>query len=187
MPVDRSLLLKLHLMIAALVLPVTVMFAVTGALYTWGIKGNYTTHEYMVELSSPLPDDRQQLTQLATTALQAHQLPLPSGEPAVKQSGNRVTLEWTGSRLDVLLESGASPQEAKLTVKETSVYRHLVQLHKAKGGMAFKVYAAFFAASLLLILLTGLLMAWQMPKYRPLLLVSAGSGLLLFSALVLLS
>jgi hypothetical protein len=55
---------------------------------------------------------------------------------------------------------------AQLTVKETSWYRNLVQLHKAKGGIVFKIYAAVFAIALGLILISGFIMAWQAPKLK---------------------
>ena len=65
-------------------------------------------------------------------------------------------LEWTGSSKDVILEPTDKKLIAKLTVKHTTWYRHLVQLHKAKGGNPFKVYAAILAISLALLLASGL-------------------------------
>ncbi len=66
---------------------------------------------------------------------------------------------------------------AKLTVKEASWYRNLVQLHKAKGGNVFKVYAAFFAIVMGLLLLSGFMMAWQAPKLKRLTLGAFVAGI----------
>jgi hypothetical protein len=59
-----------------------------------------------------------------------------------------------------------------------------VQLHKAKGGQLFKVYAAFLAVSLFTILLSGFLMAWQVPKLRRLAAICAATGAALFLVMV---
>jgi hypothetical protein len=45
-------------------------------------------------------------------------------------------------------------------IKNTSWHRQFVQLHKAKGGALFKVYATAFATALLLLLISGFTMAW---------------------------
>ena len=101
--------------------------------------------------------------------------------------GNHVVLEWTGSSKDVILEPKGKALEAKLTVKDTSWYRHLVQLHKAKGGTVFKWYAAIFAVSMLLLLISGFMMAWQMPKLKRLTLITTVFGVVSFFIVVLLS
>ncbi len=93
------------------------------------------------------------------------EIPLPSGKSKIKTAGNSFQLEWTGANLDVILEPGSEQSLADLKVKQTTSYRRLVQLHKAKGGIEFKVYAAVFTTALLTLLLTGLLMALQMPKF----------------------
>jgi hypothetical protein len=69
---------------------------------------------------------------------------------------------------------------AKLTVKETSWYRNLVQLHKAKGGVVFKVYAAFFAFVLGMLLISGFMMAWQTPKLKQITLGAFAAGIISF-------
>ena len=101
--------------------------------------------------------------------------------------GNHFLLEWTGSSKDVILEPTDNELIAKLTVKNTSWYRNLVQLHKAKGGIAFKVYAAVFAVSILALLVSGFIMAWQTPKIKRLTLITSLVGLCSFMILVYLS
>ena len=98
-----------------------------------------------------------------------------------------VEFEWTGAGVDVLLEPRTNPLEANLTIKKTTLHRFFVQLHKAKGGVAFKVYAAILAVCLVFLFVSGIIMAWQMVKYRSLLLSSACSGLLLFIILASIS
>lgn len=80
-----------------------------------------------------------------------------------------------------------NPFVAQLKIKRTGWHRLFVQLHKAKGGDAFKVYAVILASGLLFLFMTGMIMAWQMTKYRPLLLSSASIGILFFMTMLMLS
>jgi len=184
---NRSTLMKVHAALAAFILPVAIMFFVTGAFYTWGVKGSYDKSIHEVHLQQEITPDLAELVTLATNSLEKQNIALPSGQAKIKKIGQSFMLEWTGSNRDITLESTENPRIAKLTIKDTSWYRQFVQLHKAKGGSLFKVYAALLAIALLLILLTGFIMAWQMPKMKKLAFVSTSLGLLTFIAMVLFS
>jgi len=174
-------------MLATFIFPAVLMFLITGGLYTWGIKGSYDTREYTLALSEPLTPDQPALQAMVQGELRKLAVADPAGAAKVKKAGNSFVFEWTGSQRDVLLEPTDDALSARLTVKETTWYRNLVQLHKAKGGQLFKVYAAFLATGLFLVLFTGLLMALQMPKYRRMAVISALSGLLVFGLAVVAS
>lgn len=181
---SRGLLMKAHAALAAFILPVAIMFFVTGAFYTWGIKGSYQTIDQEVHLQKSMQDNLAELVALTTNALKKQNISPPSGQAKIKKIGNAFMLEWTGSNRDVVLELTDNPLIAKLKIKETSWYRQFVQLHKAKGGIVFKVYAALLAIALLLILISGFMMAWQAPKLRKLALVSTSLGIVTFLAMV---
>lgn len=178
--VNRITLTKIHMILAAFMFPVALMFLVTGGLYTWGVSGSYDSADYTVQLDKPLTKDDAALTQLVRTELAKRDITEPTGKPRVRSVADGFQLEWTGSKRDVLLEPTADPLMAKLTVKETTWYRNLVQLHKAKGGLVFKVYAAALAIALFLMLATGFLMAWSIPKFRRLVNISAATGIVAF-------
>ncbi len=182
---NRQTLIKIHMLLAAFTFPAALMFLVTGGLYTWGIKGSYLPEAYTIELASPLSSDAKALKALAESELQRLAIDPPSGDASVKAGGTSFKLEWTGSRRDVVLEPTADELVARLTVKDTTWYRNLVQLHKAKGGEPFKVYAAGLAIALFAILLSGFVMAWQVPKLRSQALVFSLLGVAAF-VLVLL-
>ena len=104
-----------------------------------------------------------------------------------QSTGSDYYLEWTGSSKDLLLKPTENELVAKLIIKNTSWYRHLVQLHKAKGGTAFKVYAVIFAIALGLLLLSGIIMALQVPKLKTATIVSSFIGFFSFIAFILFS
>lgn len=178
--ITRIQLMKIHAVLAAFTLPVAIMFMVTGALYTWGIKGSYTNEVYEVPLTEMLTPELTTLTSLVVKELDQRDISLPEGKAKVKKIGSAFMLEWTGSTKDINLEPTDRDLVAKLTVKETSWYRNLVQLHKAKGGVVFKVYAAFFAFVLGLLLISGFMMAWQTPKLKRITLGAFAAGIMSF-------
>lgn len=184
---NRFTLMKAHTALAAFILPVAIMFFVTGAFYTWGVKGSYETTTYKLDLQKPIEDEASELVALVTKELEKQNIETPSGQAKIKRIGNSFRLEWTGSNRDIILEPTKKPLIAKLKIKNTSWYRQFVQLHKAKGGTPFKVYAAIFATALLLLLMTGFIMAWQTPRLRKLTLLSAALGIAAFFVMVLSS
>lgn len=179
---NRITLTKIHMILAAFMFPAALMFLVTGGLYTWGVSGSYDSADYPVQLSAPLAKDEQALTQLVRAELGKRNIEEPTGKPRIRSMAEGYQLEWTGSKRDVLLEPTADPLQAKLTVKDTTWYRNFVQLHKAKGGAAFKVYAAILSVALFMILATGFLMAWSVPKFRRIANISTVAGIVAFIA-----
>jgi len=182
--ISRSTLMQFHALLAAFILPVAIMFFVTGALYTWGIKGGYDTTTHVLHLNEPVQAELTELVALANSELKKLDVEPPSGQAKIKKIGSSFKLEWTGANMDIVLEPTSEPLIAELQIKNTSLHRHFVQLHKAKGGAPFKVYAAAFATALLLLLISGFIMAWQMPKLRKLTLASAVLGIVVFIAMV---
>ncbi len=182
--ISRANLVKIHMLLAAFIFPVACMFLVTGGFYTWGIKGSYDSEVHMISLLKPLNQDQRQLQALVEQELLKLSIAVPSGGAKVKKGGTSFKFEWTGSDRDVVLEPTSGSLSAKLIIKETTWYRHLVQLHKAKGGQLFKIYAAILAVSLFIILFSGFIMAWQVPKYRKSALIFSAAGLCMFLLMI---
>lgn len=184
---SHSALMKVHALLAVFMLPVAVMFFVTGALYTWGIKGGYETTVHKLHLKNPLQNELEKLVNLAERELNKRNLTPPTGEAKIKAIGDSFKLEWSGSSMDVSIATTPQPLIAELEIKHTSWHRRFVQLHKAKGGDLFKVYAATLATALLLLLITGFIMAWRMPQLRKMTLTTTVLGIAVFIAMVLSS
>jgi len=179
-------LTTVHLLLAAFFLPIALMFAATGALYTVSIKGNYLETSRTLELSAPLTAELSALTKVTEEALAAEGLAVPSGAASVKKAGTGYELEWTGVDRDVLLKPTADPLKATLVIKDTTAWRHLVQLHKAKGSEVAKGISVLWALGLIVILCSGLLMAWNVPVYRRKALGAGALGLATFALYLLL-
>jgi len=93
---NRPTLMKAHALLAAFILPVAMMFFITGAFYTWGIKGEYETVVHQIKLDQPLQKKLSELVLLAETELTKRNIAVPTGQAKIKTIGESFKLEWTG-------------------------------------------------------------------------------------------
>lgn len=184
--INRLFLMQVHILLATFIFPVLLLFLITGSLYTLGVKGSYDTQVYTLPLSTPLPNDDVALTAFVTKELQNLTLTPPTGDVRNQSTDEQITLNWRGAALRVTLES-TLPTEAKLTVQTASWYKRLLELHTANGATAFKVYAIMLASSLFILLVTGFIMALQLPKYRTMTLYSTVLSIAVFIVMVISS
>ncbi len=187
MNIHRSVLMKTHALLAVFLLPVAVMFFVTGALYIWEIKGEQEKHNHTIKLEPSFSGELTEFILLTKKELNSLNLPTPTGTPKIKSRGENTNFEWSGSAVEVSVKTNSKLLTANMEVKKASWYRHLVQLHKAKGGLLFKIYATILSIALLTLLLTGFVMAWQMPKIRRLITITTIAGFSVFIPLVIYS
>jgi hypothetical protein len=183
----RTVLVHIHLVFAALLLPFIITFAITGALYTWGVKGAVEANQYDIVLSQPLKYEAEYLHHWLEDVLEIKGIDTPSGQGKMKGNAELYQYQWSGSARSVSVAPSADPLVAKLSIEENSYYRYLVQLHKGKGGTIFKVYAAILAIGLVFLAFTGVIMALKMPKFRLLTQRYLIAGSLMFMLAVLLS
>ncbi|HZG31776.1 MAG TPA: PepSY domain-containing protein [Sphingopyxis sp.] len=183
----HRLLVRWHMLVAAFLFPAILLYLLTGSLYTWGVKGDYVTTDYAVTLSAPLSDDAAAMQAVVVRELAARDIAPPTGSAAVKPVGGSFQLDWSGSRRDVTLEPGADATSAKLIVKETGWHRFFVQLHKAKGGTPFKIYAAVLALGLFFLVTSGLIVALRVPNLRRGAMIGSAVGLVAFIGMAAVS
>ncbi len=180
-------LITIHTILAAFFLPVGLMFAITGGLYTLEITGNYHKTESRIQLQEPLPTELSALVAMAERELLQRSVAFPTGSASIIQEGTSYYFKWTGSRRDVEIHPSTHENTALLKIKETSPYRSFVQLHKAKGGGWFKAYAVVWSLGLIGLFLTGGVMAYFSRPYRKVALIAFGAGLASFVLAVWLS
>jgi len=183
---NRVLLTKLHLIAAAFMFPAVLMFLITGGLYTWGNKGEWRESTELVSLEQPYADqDEAGLRAAALAGLSAADLPEPSGGLNVNGEGAEQSLSWTGARSEASVSATDDPMVAEVAVKEATLHRWLVQLHKAKGSVWFKIYATMLAAVLFLLVASGVVMGLQVKALRRLTVTSSVVGAAAFVGFVL--
>jgi hypothetical protein len=179
----RNAVVIVHTALAAFFLPMGLMYALTGGLYGLGIKGEYRTAEHSVALAEPLVPELSVLSGLAERELRSRGLELPSGGAQIRKGGTSFYMEWTGSRLDVELHPTDDPTRARLRIKQTTPHRFFVQLRKAKGGERFTQFAAAWMVGLVVLFISGGLLALMCEPYRWVALAAGAVGVGVFVAL----
>ena len=183
---NRTFLTKLHLIVAAFMFPAVLMFLGTGALYTWGNTGEWTESSEEIALTQDFATlGETDLRDLAATALAARGADLPSGRTKLAGEGAEQSLNWSCARTEVAISAGASERTAQVEIKEASLHRWLVQLHKAKGSVWFKIYASALALVLLILVASGVILGLQIKALRRMTIVSSAAGLAAFVGFVL--
>jgi len=181
---SRSTIINVHLATAAFFLPFAIMFLVTGALYTVGIKGSNKDRKERVPISTPLTSNElAPMVAAATEALDKLGVAKPSGAASVRKSpGGGQELFWGGVARDVTLRQTEKNTEVDLVISDATAYRKLVQLHKGKGSNFAKAISIIWAVGLAVIFLSGLSMVFASPKFRRIAYISGVLGTVVFIA-----
>ena len=182
----RRTITTLHVILAGFFFPLAVMFALTGGLYTLGIKGAFVERTVPVAVTAIPGDDLSAWITLAESTLAQEGIDVPSGGAGLKKAGTSKELEWTGVTRDVVLRPTTDSSQMELVIKETTPWRHVVQLHKAKGSGTAKAISVAWAAGLVLLMLSGLILAFSVPAFRRLAVPSILAGSATFVAYLLL-
>lgn len=185
---NRKFLIKLHLVMAAIVLSVSAMFFITGGLYTFDYKPGSYSQEHRFQLSEPMQLQFKPMKTLAEEKLSELGLNNPLGKAKFRHDKKRHSykLKWYGSNHSIILRpSSINSSVAVLTIKTPSWYNRFMRLHKGKGGDLFNIFSMITSVALLLIMLSGVMIGLLIPTFRKLTIYSLSGGLLLFASTVI--
>lgn len=163
----RLLWMKLHAYLACFFLPITVLYIVTGVLYLFDNKGDVQqTFEYPVELAAAWPETRETAEKLVREVLSNNNhinqhAALP--EDYYPEDGVH---DWYGYKQEVILVPMEDPLQAKLIVKEHDIWLQLLLIHKGHAGQLFWVFGVLLGANLFFSLVSGVVLALQLPRLK---------------------
>ncbi len=183
---DRKNLVKIHLMMAAVALPLLLMFVITGGLYTFEYKPSSETKEYRMTMSAPLDGDVEKMKNIVRQVLSEHDLGVPTGKAKVKRSGRSYKMKWSGKNHSVKLRvSSRDHRVAVIEVKTPSWYHRLMRLHKGKGTDLFDIFSITMSIFVVFILFTGVWIGLKTAAYKALTVKALGLGTALFLVMVI--
>lgn len=186
--IKRNLLVKLHLVMAAITLPFILMFFITGALYTADYKPSYSVKEYRVKLNAPLKYDYVWLKNIAHKELARLNINDPSGKAKLRTDKKRKSfkLSWQGKNHNISLRpSSVDHSIAVITVRTPSWYKRFMRFHKAKGGDLFDILSIISSIILLLIVISGVVIGLQVKLFKKLTVYSLSFGSIFFILLII--
>jgi hypothetical protein len=176
----RALLIKIHLYLSSFFAVVVVLVAFSGGMYLLGVKGSLDT----VEVGQTT----------GGVALMAD----PSKEAVLAALGKAgvedFSFDYVITRGDTLITRPTSRTYYGLTVdgdsvtvsrNEPSFQKRMQELHFGHGPSIYREFQKVFAAGMVFIILSGLWLGLSSPRLRMNTLVSAGTGLILFIALIM--
>ena len=83
--ISRYRIMQMHMLLAGFLLPIAIIYFISGALYTLDIKGHIEKQKITLHLEKPFTPDLERLTELTKAALLQRDLPLPDGEPVLRK------------------------------------------------------------------------------------------------------
>jgi len=183
MKMPRMLIMKIHAILACFFMPLAILYFISGALYSFDIKGHVDKQVYTLVLDRPFAPDLAQLSELARKELDQRKLSLPTGSAAIKEKKGSYEYRWGGLKRQVVIQPTGNPLRAKLIYRQRSPLTQVMRVHRADAGLLIRTYSLTMVVSLITILLTGVFLAVGTPKLRRLALVALGAGCLVVLAI----
>lgn len=150
---------KLHIYISVFFLPVAIMYAITGALYIFGIEENTGAkiNKYTIENTS-----KEDEIKVLVNYLNNNHIKIPSNTtPRNAKNGG---IQIGGIYYSASIKKVDNKYE--ITTIQRSIYGTLVLLHKSKGGYYFDIIAVSFSIALIVLYVTGFIITSFCKKRR---------------------
>lgn len=166
----RTTLISIHLVLAALFLPLMLAMPLSGSAYLLGYKGS-EVREPAFMLSAPVPEDEEQRETYFREAFAAQGL---NFDFEYIRGGTSMTFR-PSTRVHYaakILDDGRT----EVTRVNPSLLRRLIELHKGHGPWLMRWFAAAFGVALIGTALSGLWLAWSVRRYRKQTLIAFGIG-----------
>lgn len=171
----RKLMLNLHLVLSGLFIPFLIIIPLSGSLYLLNVKGTAEKQEVLrVHTISPIEDKEAFFRSLFKDNQIDFDFEYIKENPGelIFRPANRV--HYTAKIID---------GEVIVTKVTPSILNRMMELHKGHGPRIAKYYEAAFGTALMLLLLTGIYLAWTVKNYRKVVGISFLAGLAALLAL----
>lgn len=176
----RSNIIRWHMLLASFLLPLALIYFISGALYTLDIKGSIQKETFSIELEKPFKPDLEILTLALTQALNEKKLFIPDANPILKKQKSHYKLKWSDLKYSVTAVATKHSKVVKVTHRQRSLLTQLMRIHRAEAGSVFKVFSLILVIGLILLFASGVYMALSISHYKRSSLLAMFFGLLTF-------
>lgn len=182
---NRALFITIHMYLSAFFAIFVLLVATSGGLYLLGYKGSVDTTPVYSSAEDPglgaLLDDAEALDSAVADLLGQAGVSDYSFD-YVKVKGSTLYTRPT-SRVHYVIELG---EGVAVSRAEPSLQAAMMELHMGHGPVAFKSFQKFFAAGMILIILSGLWLGLSSTRLRIRTAAAAGFGAVAFLVAALL-
>lgn len=170
---SRKLMINVHLVLAAVFMPLLLMMPLTGALYLLGYQGEQTKTE-VFRINEAVPSDEAAREEFFRKQIAAQGI--DHKFEYVRATKTEYILRPT-TRVHYV---AAIESDTQLVVSrvEPNLLKRLIELHKGHGPRAMKWFETAFGLALILTTLSGLWLAWTVKPYRVITLSAFSVGLI---------
>lgn len=146
----KKFLRTIHFYMALLTIPVGLMVAVTGIVYIAGLDQDVwaETNTYKIETTIPAGQEIEFLKKWT----KENNVKMPKQAVSKDKSGLNRTVGSAGYTITIKEADG----KTELLTKDRSLLGNMIMLHKAKGGILFKIMMILFGIVLIGFYITGL-------------------------------
>ncbi|MFK7830382.1 MAG: hypothetical protein AB8B57_11445 [Congregibacter sp.] len=177
---SRQLFITIHLYLSSFFTAAVLLVATSGGLYLLGYSGETAKTEVAtVDGGTALSTDS---SPTAVSAILARAGITDFSFDYVRGRGTTFYTRPTSEPHYILEIAGDA---VTVTLAEPNLQRRMMELHMGHGPSWFKNFQKFFAAGMVFIILSGLWLGLSSARLRRNTLISAGTGLLVFVALLM--
>lgn len=157
MKFNRPFFIKIHLYLSALASPLLLMMAFTGTSYLLGFKGHEVVKEVKVIQLTKAELNKEKISQELKSIDENYSFDYVKnvGEGAITRPTTRDYYKF-----DV------TPEGTKVSHVTPNLLKRLIEAHKGHGPQILRYIEKMIGIFLLLIILSGLYLAWTMKKER---------------------
>lgn len=171
---NRLLWLEIHTYVACFFLPITLLYVSTGVLYLFDIEGGHSAeYEYAIDLPDGWPTDEASARQLMLPMVERHQ----HGRLPPDFYLEDEYIGWFGYKQEIFIDPSQATDKAMLRVNKHDLWHQFLLIHKGLAGPIFWFFAILLGTSLVVSLVTGLVLAVTIPRFRNASLFSTFFGL----------
>lgn len=177
---SRQLFITIHLYLSSFFAAAVLLVATSGGLYLMGNSGETAKSEVAtLDGGAALSADK---SHAAVSATLERAGIADFSFDYVKDRGDTLYTRPTSELHYVLNIAGDA---ITITRAEPNLQRRMMELHMGHGPTSFKTFQKVFAAGMVFIILSGLWLGLSSARLRRNTLISAGTGLVIFVALVM--
>jgi len=177
--VSRFKIMQLHMLLSSFVFPAVLLYVISGALYTLDVKGSISKQTFTVTLEKPFEPNLEWLMGVTEKTLVDKALVLPDGASYLKKSKDGYKFHWGDLRYSVTAVAKKDASLVEFTYRDRSILTQVMRIHRAEAGIAFKFISIMTVLGLILVFVSGLYMAYTVPKFRNPSLIATGLGVLI--------
>lgn len=149
----KKIFRKIHLYMALFTIPVGIMIAITGALYVLGANQNTGAEIKTYTVNQIIPQGEE--VAFLETWTKENNIKMPKADVSMDKAKVNRTVGSAGYIITLKEKDGST----EIVTLDRNFLGKMIMLHKAKGGILFKIMMVLYGIVLVIFYVSGLIIA----------------------------